>query len=78
MSQQNVERVIGRMVTDHGFRRRFQEKPFEALFEIVASGIELNTIELSALANIDTALVARFADGLDPRIQKIELPRRRR
>jgi hypothetical protein len=76
MSQQNVERVIGRMVTDHGFRRRFEEKPLEALFEIVASGVELTTVELQALANMDPAVVARFADALDPRIQKIELPRR--
>ncbi len=77
MSQQNVERVIGRMVTDQGFRRRFQRKRFEALFEIVASGLELTTVELQALAAMDSALVARFADALDPRIQKIELPRRR-
>ena len=78
MSQQNVERVIGRIVTDQGFRRRFEERPFEALFEIVASGVELTTIELQALAGMDSTLVARFADALDPRIQKIELSRGRR
>lgn len=78
MSQQNVERVIGRIVTDQGFRRRFEERPFEALFEVVAGGLELTTVELQALAGMDSALVARFADALDPRIQKIELPRRRR
>ena len=78
MSQQNVERVIGRIVTDQGFRRRFEERPFEALFEVVAGGLELTTVELQALAGMDSALVARFADALDPRIQKIELPRGRR
>jgi hypothetical protein len=78
MSQQNVERVIGRIVTDQGFRRRFEERPFEALFEVVAGGMELTTVELQALAGMDSALVARFADALDPRIQKIELPRSRR
>ncbi len=77
MSQENVEKVIGRMVTDQGFRRRYEEKPFEALFEAVASGVELTTVELQALAGMDAALIARFADALDPRIQKIELPRRR-
>lgn len=77
MSQQNVERVIGRIVTDQGFRRRFEERPFEALFEVVAGGLELTTVELQALAGMDSALVARFADALDPRIQKIELRRRR-
>ena len=76
MTQRNVEQVIGRMVTDEGFRRRFEEKPFETLFEIVASGAELTTLELSALAAMDPALVARFADALDPRIQKAGLSRR--
>ncbi len=76
MSQQNVERVIGRIVTDQGFRRRFQKKPIDTLFEIVASGLELTTVELHALAGLDAALVARFADALDPRIQKIEDARR--
>jgi hypothetical protein len=76
MSQQNVERLIGRMVTDHALRRRFEEKPLEALFEIVASGVELTTVELQALASMDPAVVARFAEALDPRIQKVELPRR--
>jgi hypothetical protein len=76
MSQQNVERVIGRIVTDHGLRRRFEERPFEALFEIVASGVELTTVELQALAGLDPTVVARFADALDPRIQKVEPSRR--
>jgi hypothetical protein len=76
MTQRNVEQVIGRIVTDEGFRRRFEEKPFEALFEIVASGVELTTVELQALARMDPTVVTRFADALDPRIQKVEPPRR--
>jgi len=71
MSQRNVEQVIGRIVTDEGLRRRFEKKPLEALFEIVASGVELSTLELQALASIDPSLAARFADALDPRIQKL-------
>jgi hypothetical protein len=77
MSQQNVERIIGRIVTDQGFRRRFERKPIDALFEVVASGVELTAVELSAIAALDAALAARFADALDPRIQKIEDARRR-
>lgn len=71
MSQNSVEQVIGRMVTDEGFRRKFERKPIETLFEIVASGVELTTVELRALAAMDPTLVARFADALDPRILKI-------
>jgi hypothetical protein len=77
MSQQNVERVIGRIVTDQGFRRRFERKPVDALFEIVASGMELTTVELQALAGLDPSHVARFADGLDPRLQKVADTRNR-
>jgi hypothetical protein len=77
MSQQNVERVIGRIVTDQGFRRRFAKQPLQSLFDIVSSGIELTTVELQALAELDPMRVERFAQGLDPRIQKIELPGRK-
>ena len=77
MSQQNVERVIGKIVTDQGFRRRFERKPVDALFEIVASGMELTTVELQALAGLDPSQVARFADALDPRLQKVADTRNR-
>jgi hypothetical protein len=77
MSQQNVEWVIGRIVTDQGFRRQFAAKPFQFLFEMVSSGVELTPVELQALSELDPAQVEKFADGIDPRLLKIELPRRR-
>ena len=70
MSQCNVERVIGHLVTDEGFRRRYAGDPAAALEEMRAAGVELNAIELSALAAIDPELVAEFADRIDPRILK--------
>lgn len=72
MSQCNVERVIGRLVTDDGFRRRFSLDPAATLRELVERGIELNPCEERALAALDTRRLARFAETLDPRIQKIE------
>jgi hypothetical protein len=77
MSQQNVERVIGRIVTDQEFRRRFARKPFESLVEVISSGIELTTVEVEALAELDPTQVEQFAELLDPRIQKIQLPGRK-
>jgi hypothetical protein len=71
MSQRNVQQVIGRLVTDEGFRRKFEESPGSALAELIVNGLELTTVELLALASIDRRIVARFAEALDPRIQKI-------
>lgn len=72
MSQRNVEQVIGRLVTDEGFRRRFVADPRSVLAELVALGAELNPCELRALEAIDGGQAARFADALDPCIQKID------
>lgn len=70
MSQRNVERVIGRLVTDEAFRRRFEMNPLATLEEIHESGVELTGLELTVLASVDPHLASRFADAIDPRIQK--------
>ena len=71
MSQRNVERVIGRLVTDEKFRRRFESDPVKTLEEMAATGAELTDVEKRALAGLDARLVARFAGAIDPRLQKI-------
>ena len=73
MSQRSVERVIGRLLTDEGFRRRFAADPAAAIAELAAAGIDLNPCERNALAALDLAAVARCADAIDPRLQKTEL-----
>ena len=73
MSQSNVERVIGRLVTDEGFRRRFAADPAAVLSEVTASGWELTPCELHVLSALDAKVAARFARALDPRIQKADL-----
>ena len=73
MTQSSVERVIGRLVTDEGFRHRFAEDPVAAIQGVVRCGFELTPLEVQALASIDMALLARIADAIDPRIQKAEL-----
>lgn len=74
MSQRNVENVIGRLVTDEGFRRRFRESPQSALDELVGQGVDLNHCELRALAGIDSERAERFAESLHPFIQRVEIP----
>ena len=73
MCQRDVEQVIGRLVTDEGFRRRFAGDPEGTLQELAARGVELNGCERRALATLDLKRVARFAEDIDPRIQKVEL-----
>jgi putative modified peptide len=73
MSQRNVERVIGRLVTDEAFRSQFATDPGSALDEIRGAGVELNDCERSAIARIDSAAVERFAETIDPKLQKSDL-----
>lgn len=73
MSQRNVETVIGRIVTDEGFRRRFNESPAAVLQELIDSGVELNECELRALVTIDPKRAERFAESLNPCIQRVEI-----
>lgn len=73
MSQSNVERVVGRLVTDEEFRRRFAEAPSAVLSELTASGWELTGCELRALSSLDAGVAERLARELDPRIQKADL-----
>lgn len=73
MSQRNVERVIGRLITDEAFRRQFTTDPQSALGEVAAAGLELNDCERRALAAIDPQAAGRFAEAIDPRLQKTDL-----
>jgi hypothetical protein len=73
MSQRNVERVIGRLVTDEGFRRRFRDSARSVLQDLVDGGMELNDCEFRALLAIDPRWVERFVARLHPCIQKVEL-----
>jgi hypothetical protein len=78
MSQRNVEQVIGRLVTDEAFRHRFTEDPRGTLQGLAHCWGGLTESELSALVSIDPHLLARFADAIDPRLQKTDLQGRER
>jgi hypothetical protein len=64
--------VIGKLVTDEGFRRRFLDDPAAALAEMGRGGAELTPVETQALAGLDPEVVRAFADGIDPRLQKVD------
>ena len=74
MSQRNVERVIGKLVTDEAVRRRFAEDSEAALQDTISCGLELTECERHALRSIDLRLLVRLARALDPRLQKTDIP----
>lgn len=73
MSHESVECVIGRLVTDEGFRRHFARDPIGALATAIRSGHALTECESRALLALDSKRVARLAEAIDPRLQKVDL-----
>lgn len=73
MSQHNVERVIGKLVTDEEFRFAFFRDPDGALRSLAERGIELNDCEWHALRAVDARVIAFVADSIHPSLQKTDL-----
>ena len=73
MSQRSVERIIGRLVTDEGYRRRYWQDREKAIREVASWGCELNECEWRALTALQREPVERFAGAIDPRIQKTDI-----
>jgi hypothetical protein len=67
VSQQAVERALGKLLTDEAFRARFFAAPESACWE---AGLPLSALELEALARLSPDELARFGDGLDERISR--------
>ena len=74
----NVETLIGRLATDSRLRSRFSDSPASFLRELTEHGLELNDVELEALASLDLEALGLFAGSLDSRLQKAPLPARHR
>ncbi len=70
MTQQAVERAIGKLVTDAEFRERFYVNPEVATWE---AGLPLSRVELEALFALSRDAVIRFSEGLDARILRVSL-----
>jgi hypothetical protein len=74
MTHRNVETLIGRLATDAFLRRRFLEDPRGVLTEFRDQGFELTSVENEALATMDAHAMRAFAEAVDRRIQRVELP----
>jgi hypothetical protein len=71
VSQRHVERVIGRLLTDEGFREQYAADPVATLRDLRACGLELTEVEIRALAGLDLGAFAACADAVDPRLRKL-------
>ena len=70
MSQRGVERILGRMITDQGFREDFFHDPVMAGFRI---GADLTHEEMDALLRIPAAALADLSARLDDRICRLHI-----
>ena len=71
MSQNAVERTLGKLATDDEFRARFFENRAAATWE---AGLPLSPIELEALSRLSRAAIAQFSQRLDVPITAEKLP----
>ncbi len=67
MSQEAVERVLGRLLTDEQFRR-FAERSLEKACR--ENGYVLSDAELEILSRMNLNTLEGVADSVDPRLQR--------
>ena len=70
MSQRDVERTLGRLLTDAGFRRDFLRNPSRACLEF---GLQLAAHEVEALLRVPPRPLASLAGQLDNRICRLDI-----
>ena len=70
MSQRDVERTLGRLLTDAGFRRDFFRHPARACLEF---GLQLAAHEIDALLRVPPRRLASLAGQLDDRICRLDI-----
>ena len=74
MSQKTVERILGKLATDEELRQRFRFAPRETIDAACREPESLTAVEREALSAVDPGLLERFADAIDPRLQRVRLP----
>jgi hypothetical protein len=70
VTQQAVERALGKILTDENFRERFFENPEAASWE---AGLALSPIELEALSRVPRHAAVSLHGDLDKRISRPSL-----
>lgn len=74
MSQRDVERTLGRLLTDEGFREEFFLDPARSCLML---GIQLAPHEVEALLRVPRSMLATLGAQLDDRICRLHIQRDR-
>ena len=75
VTQQAVERALGKLLTDENFRERFFASPELACWE---AGFALSPVELEALSRVSSDALTKLSEALDKRISRPSLDPQRR
>jgi hypothetical protein len=74
VSQRNIELLIGRLLTDEGFRSAFVRNLAKTLAAFMDEGHELTPQEIHALMASSPSFWSEVAEELDPRLRKVSVP----
>ncbi len=74
MSQRDVERTLGRLLTDQGFREEFFLDPGRACMTL---GLQLAAYEVEALLCVPRPTLTQLAGRLDDRICRLHVDKYR-
>ncbi len=72
MSQRDVERILGRLLTDESFQHDFFREPARACLPL---GLQLAAYEVEALLCVPRPTVTQLAGRLDDRICRLHIGR---
>jgi len=75
VTQQSVEILIGKLLTDEELREAFEQNPHGVLVWLLRQGLQLSRLEMEALTSIRTSDLSGVADLIDGRLQKASLRR---
>src|SRR5207237_8230705 len=75
MTQQSVEILIGKLLTDEELREAFEQNPRAVLVWLLRQGLQLSRLEMEALTSIQPSDLSGLADLIDRRLQKASLRR---
>ena len=75
MTQQSVEILIGKLLTDEELREAFEQNAHGVLVWLLRQGLQLSRLEMEALKSINASDLSGLADMIDRRLQKASLRR---
>src|SRR5437660_7807730 len=73
MTQQSVEILIGKLLTDEELREAFEQNPQGVLVWLLRQGLQLSRLEMEALTSLKPSDLSGLADVIDRRLQKASL-----